>query len=275
MYAIGTDYQSNTIQLRSRVVEKPIISEEILKIAYMEQTKVYEMQKEKEKRGYDGEEKDLEIVLLKNISLKTYMDWIKESHHGLRPSFLPKNQDNLSIGDIVITEIPCMAHEIASGELMVAIQNELMKISWNLENTIFVAPGKEIKWTNGRVKVPDGGLKTLNSFYPNVVIEVAYSESFKQLKEHVHNWIILTNHVDISIGVKIFTINTKQQRKMIALYEDRPGMTQEIEFGIELSPQPLRIPIAVLYRDIPQELENVDFLEINLITLRNKILSAL
>ena len=107
------------------------------------------------------------------------------------------------------------------------------------------------------------------------MIEIAYSESFRQLRANVHNWIQFTNHVQISIGIKIFTMSTRQQRKMIVLYEDRQDMTQEIEFGIESAPQPLQIPIAVLYRDIPQELQNIEFLEIQLIPLRNKILRKL
>ena len=115
-------------------------------------------------------------------------------------------------------------------------------------------------------------MTTLNSPLPNVVIEVAYSESFRQLRANIHNWVQFTNHVQISIGIKMFTMNTQQQRKMIALYEDCQGMTQEIEFGIELAPQPLRIPIAVLYRDIPQELQDIEFLEIQMVlSLRNKI----
>lgn len=52
-----------------------------------------------------------------------------------------------------------MAHEVASGELMKAVVLELSHISRNLEDTIDIAPGKDIKWTNGRVKIPDGGLK--------------------------------------------------------------------------------------------------------------------
>ena len=55
-------------------------------------------------------------------------------------------------------------------------------------------------------------------------------------------------------------------------YDD---IAEEIEFGIESAPQPLQIPIAVLYRDIPQELQNIEFLEIQLIPLRNKILRKL
>ena len=138
-----------------------------------------------------------------------------------------------------------------------------------------IEPSKDIQWTNGRVKIPDGGLTTLDSPLPNVVIEVAYSESFRQLRASVHNWIQFTNDVQISIGIKIFTMSTQQQREMIVLYEDRQGMTQEIEFGIELAPQPLRIPIAVLYRDIPQELRDIEFLEIQLVSLRNEILTKL
>ena len=278
MYAIGTDsdYQCNPpaiLQLRSRCIEKPINTLELLEIANAKQTQVYEKQRQRDKRGYDGEdENDLEIVLLKNVSLKSYMDWIKESHHGIRPSFIPKNEENLSIGDIMVTEVPSGAHEIAFGELMKAVVLELSHISRSLEDTIVLEPGKDIQWTNGRVKIPDGGLKTQDSPLPNVVIEVAYSESFQQLRANVHHWILFTNHVQISIGIKIFTMNTQQQRKMIVLYEDRQGMTQEIEFGIESAPQPLRIPIFVLYGDIPQEIQDVAFLDIQLIPLRNKIL---
>jgi hypothetical protein len=278
MYAIGTDYQCNSpaiLQLRSRCIEKPINTFELLEIANEKQTEVYEKQKQRDKRGDDGEENDLEIVLLKNVSLRSYMDWIKESHHGIRPSFIPNNKENLPIGDIVITEVPCGAHEVASGELMKAVVLELSHISRNLEDTIVLEPAKDIKWTNGKVKIPDGGLTTLDSPLPNVVIEVAYSESFRQLQANVHNWIQFTNHVQISIGIKIFTMNTQQQRKMIVLYEDRQGMTQEIEFGIQLAPQPLQIPIAILYREIPQELQDIAFLKIQLIPLRNKILRKL
>ena len=42
---------------------------------------MYEKQKQREKRGYDGEENDL---LLKNASLRSY-------RHDIRPSFIPKN----------------------------------------------------------------------------------------------------------------------------------------------------------------------------------------
>lgn len=60
-------------------IEKPINTLELLEIANARQTQVYEKQKERDKRGDDGEENDLEIVLLKNVSLRSYMDWIKES----------------------------------------------------------------------------------------------------------------------------------------------------------------------------------------------------
>ena len=95
---VGTDYQCNpsVLQLRSRYIEKPINSAELLDIAHEKQTEVYEKQKERENRGYDGEENDLEIVLLKNVSLRSYMDWIKESHHGIRPSFIPRNEEIVS-----------------------------------------------------------------------------------------------------------------------------------------------------------------------------------
>lgn len=278
MYANATEYGSQSpavIQLRSRCIEKPINADEIFKIAHEKQVQIYEQQMQRERQGDDGEEKDLEIVLLKNVSLRTYMDWIKETHHGIKPSFVPKNEKNLSIGDIVITELACMAHEIAYGVLMQSILYAIMKISWNLQGTIDLAPAKEIRWTNGRVKFPDGGLKTHDSVLPNLVIEIAYSESFKQLKENVHNWIQWTRHVRICIGIKIFVPNQQQQRKMILLYEDRQGMKQEIEFGIATAPPTLRIPVGVLYLIIPQELENIECLEIQLSPLRNKILEAL
>lgn len=107
------------------------------------------------------------------------------------------------------------------------------------------------------------------------MIEVAYSESFRQLRSNVHNWIQFTTHVQLSLGIKIFTMNTQRQRKMVILYQDRQGMTQEIEFGTKSTPEPLRIPTSVLYRDIPQELQSIAFLEIQLIPLRNKILREL
>ena len=274
MYALGANTPSY-IDLRSRSIEKPINSSELLEIAYEKQSQWNERQKIKEKLGLNDEDNHHAFVLLKNVSRRLFMDWIHETHHGIRPSFVPTSKD-LSMGKIVFNEVPCAAHEVASGELMKFIVLELSHISCNLENTIEQIPGKDVLWTTGRVKLPDGGLNTdLDSQYPNVVIEVAYSESMPQMREEVHNWILFTDHVQISIGIKIYKVNTKGQRKMIILYEDRQGWTQEIEFGIEKTPQPLRIPIAVLYRAIPEDLQGIEFLDIQLVCLRNEILREL
>ena len=259
-------------ELRSRRVEKPIDTERVLKLAHEQLEKVYQEQMEKEKVGFDGEEEDLEIVLVKNVSLQSFMDWTEESQQSIRPSFIPRDDTNVLIGDIVVTELGSGPHEAASGFWFPALLMKLSDISKPLRHTIKQIPSKDLKWSNGRVKRPDGGLKTLGDQLPTVVIEVAYSESFRQLQEDVHNWIAMTDHVRISLGVKIFTINTQGQRKMIMLYEDRQSEPKQIEFGINPTPERLEIPVSVLYQDVPQELQHVQNLEIDLIPLRNSIL---
>jgi hypothetical protein len=261
-------------QLRSRKMMK---SDELIEVGRQKQKEIYEIQQQREKDGYDAkeEEEELDMLLVKDIPLEAYMDWIKESHHGLRPTYIP-HADNVSIGDIYISELPISAHEIASGKMMDFIQASLSRISPDLLNGIGSEPSTDIQWNDYRVKTPDGGLKIRGEKYPCVVIEVAYSESFKYLQLIVHDWIHLTNHVRISIGVKIFPVNRRGQRRIMILYEDRQGIAQNIEFGMTAAPSALQISTAMLYNHhILPQLRGIEHLEIQLIPLRDWILSEL
>lgn len=248
--------------------EKPISSEALWKLARENQFEISEKQLQKEINGLGSNDEVIQFTLLSGVPRATFMEMAKDAEYGIRPSFIPTSDSDAGpvVGDIVVSEKSCRVLDVAVDYLLRNSKKKLNRGQIAQDYTL----------ADGRIKIPDAMFTRKGATQTgHMVIKVAYADSLVQLRNDIQDWATLCKNFGAAIGIKIFALNEHGQRKMIILYADREGMTQEIEFGIAKHPQPLRIPIYEISDCDSDEEENEPHVSIWLLPLREIILKHL
>jgi len=162
------------------------------------------------------------IVLARNISLESYQNFCKAEKN------LPV-KIRLVNGEIVAYEIPLGPHGTVAGELSALIRGWSNQIICTAEDDINVTPNShfttDYTFQPRRLPPPPVGqaCNSLGWAFPNMVVEVGYSESIRSL----HRWapFYLSRHTTIMIylAIKIYPSNT-----MVAMLYQRTSQTPNI-----------------------------------------------
>jgi hypothetical protein len=91
--------------------------------------------------------------------------------------------------------------------------------------------------------------------FPNLVVEIAFSEALTQLRRELAEWISVHTSVQIAVGIKIFPERHGTRRMLALLYRRGvPNPDQSIEFGTDVGTAAglaLQIFVSDLYFGIP------------------------
>lgn len=266
----------NIAQDRSHNYEFPLNRQEIADVVLDNEYICWLMQEKREKKGYDGEVKHINWVLVDHISRRKFMIWLRNPGFSVRPTFVPNSMDDLAKGSIILTERAGEVHNIAASSVVESIYRRLQILDRGLNLPHLRFPGEHVHRTDGKLKIADGGMATDETQYcMNFIVEAAYLETFEKIRQDVHDWIHCSANVQVAIGIKVFTKTTNGLRKMILLYEDLRGVKPEIEFGIDPYLGVFEIPVAVLFRSVPRRLRNTNVIPIALRPIREAILNRL
>ena len=134
------------------------------------------------------------------------------------------------INDIyLVIKMPSTIHEFVSGKIKDSIKMQLAAIKENsneptkrLIESIGELSSRRIKFhgSDGH-RAPDGQFLIEGSYYPGVVVEVAYSQSFKSLKEKAENFIVGSNgSIQLVIGLET------ESKTPYQISAWRPGITR-------------------------------------------------
>lgn len=215
------------------------------------------LQAEREIGGFDGEDEDFSITIDENVSREDFYAWYGSIQaKSIQPMFVPKTIHDISIGDIVIYEFPCKTRRVAMDIFSRELQDEIRDGTHELSFGEYFPNTIRVEWVDGTIKAPDVGIGMGQDDPALIVVEVAYFQSLRQLRQHLQDWIDYTADVLMAIGIKIYPKDKSGQRRMELLYLDCDGKTQQIEFGKTKSPKPLEIEVGIFWKNVPQGCED-------------------
>jgi hypothetical protein len=247
-----------------------------------------------------------DVVIRSNLSLSD-IDAYFEKHDTdmrLRSKFSPSadynpdedplpnaNPDEI-FGDLIATDLPTPAHELAAGNLLSQIVGKLRD-----KGLRDIDQAASIRTRIGRIsKEADGSLfpralrvggaiqhigDSRGIFpFPNLVIEVAHQfESLPKLRVELRNWISTRTSVQVAIGIKIFAPQADERCRLLALVYQRDcphNPEQAVEFGSDVGDAAglaVTIRLADLYHGValPAGLDAAATVAIDLADVRDAI----
>ncbi|CAB4390998.1 unnamed protein product [Rhizophagus irregularis] len=172
------------------------------------------------------------VVLARNISLESYQNFCKAEKN------LPV-KIRLVNGEVVAYEIPLGPHGTVAGEVSALIRGWSDEITCTAEEDINVAPNSyftdDFSFRPRRLPPPPVGqaCNALGWAFPNMVLEVGYSESIRSLHRWAPFYMSGRTTIMIYLAIKIYPSNNA----MVAMLYQRTSPTPNIptiviSFGI-------------------------------------------
>ncbi|KAF0496172.1 hypothetical protein F8M41_021071 [Gigaspora margarita] len=228
----------------------------------------------------EWEKAKLPYVLAENVTIDKYEERTDRFNvHGFWEWSAKLEKNGIFLGDVTIYELPTLAHEAC----ICAFSKLFVKQCAPVDNTDAEIYGVAATRTRAKnfgkeadgsfrpkksaVDLPNGS-DGLTRSWPNIVLEVATSESISHVKDKARNYWLHGNRVHDVIIVKLYYDDNKNQRRMRAMHYcvSGPSVQQKLkpknkfEFGIhDANGKPLnydegtcviKIPLDCLYHDV-------------------------
>ncbi|RGB25792.1 hypothetical protein C1646_771271 [Rhizophagus diaphanus] len=162
------------------------------------------------------------VVLARNISLESYQNFCKAEKN------IPV-KIRLVNGEVVAYEIPLGPHGTAAGTVAASIARWCDEVTCTAEEDINVAPNSyftaDYAFRPRRLPPPPVGqaCNSLGWAFPNMVLEVGYSESIRSLHRWAPFYISGRTTIMIYLAIKIYPSNA-----MVAMLYQRTSQTPNI-----------------------------------------------
>jgi hypothetical protein len=200
----------------------------------------------------DHENNNIEepVVVLENVELAQYDDFMEKYEDHLRPSFV---FERIYGGKVVVQELPSKVHECCSHTLSAFIQDQINAVAGVgfASHTLNLMTSPKYALGNIR-KEPDLAIECEESGLLTLVVEVAWkNESLQTLRDELEMW-KLHRDVRIVIGIKLFVSKKMKLIKLTRHVNADIWSNMELDFGENITyPPDLDLDIADLYYGSP------------------------
>ncbi|KAF0496171.1 hypothetical protein F8M41_021070 [Gigaspora margarita] len=149
----------------------------------------------------EWEKAKLPYVLAENVTIDKYEERTDRFNvHGLWEWNAKLEKNGIILGDVTVYELPSPAHEVCIG----AITKLMIKQSARTRaNDFCKEPDSSFRPKKSSVDLPNGS-DGLTAAWPNIVIEVALSDSVRNTKDKARNYWLHGNRVHDVIIVKLY-----------------------------------------------------------------------
>ncbi|CAG8524744.1 34357_t:CDS:2 [Gigaspora margarita] len=221
----------------------------------------------------EWEKAKLPYVLAENVTIDKYEERTDRFNvHGLWEWNAKLEKNDIILGDVTVHELPTPAHEVCIGKISYLIMKQcdpVMDTDARICNFQAAQPDSSFRPKKSAVDLPNGS-DGLTTAWPNIVIEVALSESVSHAKDKARNYWLHCNRVHDVIIVKLYCDDSKTPvpRRMKAWHYRVSGTSvqqklkpkNKFEFGThdanegllnyEKGTRVIKIPLDCLYHDV-------------------------
>ncbi|OJD12758.1 hypothetical protein AJ78_06698 [Emergomyces pasteurianus Ep9510] len=180
--------------------------------------------------GGDHEQHFDRYIVFKNVALNTMRDFSNQKHLG-------RIKDQSYKNHLVILNMPSRGHESSICYFDKLLQRKLDEMRPNLSLELQACGATDVHGTT-RIKTPDASYwsrqlpATRSDKWPNLVLEVGYSESASKLRNDASWWLTESQgDVQMVITLKIFRhnrVHLEMWKFRDGAARPRPIMTQEV-----------------------------------------------
>ncbi|CAG8530269.1 19715_t:CDS:2 [Racocetra fulgida] len=212
----------------------------------------------------EWEKVKLPYILAENVTIDKYEE--RTDRFNVRGCWewdAKFEKNGVVLGEVAVYELPLQAHEVCAGEISSLIFEQCLPANRTDAKIYILAAtrtrvrgfGKEADGSfrpeKSSVDLPNGS-DGLNAPWPNLVVEVASSESTRHVKEKARNYWLYNNRVRDVIIVKLYDAAENQiPSRMKFDTHDANGDPLSYQEGTHV----IRIPLDCLYHDVKPPIE--------------------